>query len=214
MCPNKNQEEYKKLVAEFGEGKALAAWVLNHDVTPSIEEANTLLKSNSPIYHQLSPQDAVDRIVKGFKSLVPKYTTGNKFIGYGTRTGIDLEKVAKEIANWIKDKPDFSGISVFVSNEGVLKFRDKATGKFYQLTHNLNNSIKQTKNELQRIIAGESQERKGDLIQTALDYYRNSEKAIGDSESQIGEQNTESFEGFVKRELLPKSWKKYCYESK
>ncbi len=46
-CPNKNNSDYKELIQEFGEGNALAAWVLNGEKTPTIEQAAKLL--NSPV---------------------------------------------------------------------------------------------------------------------------------------------------------------------
>ena len=47
-CPNKSLQSYKDLIAAYGEGRALAAWVKNNEQIPTIEGAATLLGIQSP----------------------------------------------------------------------------------------------------------------------------------------------------------------------
>ena len=86
----------------------------------------------SPIFFQLSPNEAVDRIIKGFKSLRPKFFE-RKFVGYST--GTTASKMATEINRWIKDKEAFSGIkAISIGAYNTIAFQDINTGKLYQLS--------------------------------------------------------------------------------
>lgn len=86
----------------------------------------------SPIFFQLSPNEAVDRIIKGFKSLRPKFFE-RKFVGYST--GTTASKMAAEINRWIKDKEAFSGIkAISIGAYNTIAFQDINTGKLYQLS--------------------------------------------------------------------------------
>ena len=44
-CPNKQTAEWKKLVAHFGEGMAMAAFYENDNVIPTIEQAEKLMSN-------------------------------------------------------------------------------------------------------------------------------------------------------------------------
>jgi hypothetical protein len=51
-CPNKNTQEWKDLVQEFGEVEAMLAYVKNNEVIPSVEEAKNILVESFPSYEE------------------------------------------------------------------------------------------------------------------------------------------------------------------
>lgn len=70
-CPNKSLPEFKALIAEFGEGSAVALWRNNDEVTPTIDEARKLLEPVS-----VKPADTkLNKRISGFvKSMGGKIT--------------------------------------------------------------------------------------------------------------------------------------------
>jgi broad specificity phosphatase PhoE len=175
----------------------------------AIHTADIILNKQNPIenvdlsnvYYQLDPLEAIDRIVKGFKALKPKYLYG-KFIGYGTPTLAGNTAIAKKIAKWLEGKSAFSNIQVFTSDEGVLKFRDKSTGQFYYL-EDINNNINQIKNEIRNELSGAGKKTEGDTIQTAIYYFSEgytSSKGVGEGSTKSKSKG--SFLSYVKENGL------------
>lgn len=121
-CPVKTKE-YKELESTIGTGRALAAWEKNGEKTPSIKEAGKLL--GVKIQEQVSFEEGVEKIVKGFKSLNPYIAKDNtvpdKNVYTVKRRG--YKYIAKRIEAWKTKTTRFDNVSIQVSDIlGTIRF--------------------------------------------------------------------------------------------
>jgi hypothetical protein len=61
-CPNKNLQEYKDLIEKFGKGEALAAFKLNDEKIPTIEEAEKLLDKFKEVIAKRAISEPLSRL--------------------------------------------------------------------------------------------------------------------------------------------------------
>lgn len=69
-CPNINLKEYKALIKEYGSGRALAAWQMNGQSIPTIEQAKKLL--DKPLVSDIQDENIVD--LSNIKDFGERYT--------------------------------------------------------------------------------------------------------------------------------------------
>ncbi len=107
-CPNKNLPEYKKLVQEYGAGRALALWERNNEQVPTIEQAKAIVR---PVDYS----EGVDRILKGFPALRPAYPGSRTMYNYFTtvkNTRASNKAIAEGIRKFIGKNPHLQSVGV------------------------------------------------------------------------------------------------------
>ena len=72
-CPNKSLKEYQDLIAEFGEGKALAAFVLYGEDIPTVEQARQLFADSRAVFDK-QVERAAEKF--GLKKVVKNHIEG------------------------------------------------------------------------------------------------------------------------------------------